>query len=91
MRPCHNERQPSPFQVGGDLPTPLAQESELSSLEGFRPGFGPIGPAGVRLSGAKLDWLAKTVEWAGSCNLSKLNKIREPTLMACEEVNPAPP
>ena len=60
MRPCPNEYRSSTF-----LATPSALGPVL-----FRPGFGPVGPAGVRLPGVKLDWLAKTVEWAGSCNLS---------------------
>ncbi len=77
MRPCPNEYRSSPFQ-GENLATTLALGPELSSLEGFRPGFGSVGPAGVRFPGAKLDWLAKTLEWAGSCNLSKHDKIREP-------------
>ena len=55
------------------------------------PGVGLIGPAGVGLPGVKLDWLARTAEWAGSHNLSKLNENRAPTLTACEEGVPAPP
>ena len=49
------------------------------------PGVGLIEPAGVGLPGVKLDWLARTAEWAGSHNLSKLNENRAPTLTACEE------
>ncbi|MCP3666951.1 MAG: hypothetical protein GY696_31405 [Gammaproteobacteria bacterium] len=90
MRPCHNERRSSPFWGGGDLPILSAWESGLSSLEGFNPGVEPIGPAGVGLPGVKMDWLAKTAEWASSHNLSKLNENRAPTLTACEEGVPAP-
>ena len=56
MRLCPNEYRSLPFQ-GGNLAATLALGPELSSLWGFRPGFGPVGPAGVRLPGFKLDRL----------------------------------